>query len=151
MFHPSIEITSSQKSSDHQNGTVHITSHRLFYVDSQRPGRKSFEMALSCISKTEHYAGLFKSSPKITCHLSGDPVTSGSHKQGATHAQFDSWECEVCAYRNPPGLSPTAARVCALCGVPRTAVPPSTNSVLSHHLSTSLPSSALSSSTSLAS
>ena len=150
MFHPSIEISSSQKSLDHQNGTVHITSHRLFYIDSQRPGRKSFEMALSCISKTEHYAGLLYSSPKITCHLSGDPVTSGSHERGATHAQFDSWECEVCAYRNPPGLSPTAARVCALCGVPRTAVPPSTNSVLSHHLSTSLPSSALSSSTTLA-
>jgi len=60
---------------------------------------------------------------------------------------FESWECGVCAYRNPPGLSPAAARICSLCGVPRT-LPTTTTSVLSQHLSSSLPSSALSSSTS---
>ncbi|KAF8200218.1 vacuolar protein sorting-associated protein 36 [Pholiota molesta] len=140
----------SQKSPDHQNGTVHITSHRLFYIDAHRPGARSFELDLSCIIQTEYYAGLFKSSPKVTCHLTGDPVASGSTDTGGAHAQFDSWECEVCAYRNPPGLSPTAARICALCGVPRTAVPTPTTSVSSNHLSSSLPSSVLSSSPNLA-
>lgn len=67
-----------------------------------------------------------------------------------------SWECPICAFRNPPGLSPSAARICGLCGVPRDAsssleVPTaSSSSSLSpdHHprsssvplLSTSLPS-----------
>ena len=101
--------------------------------------------------QTEYYAGLFKSSPKVTCHLSGDPTDLGSVEGATAHAQFDSWECEVCAYRNPPGLSPAAARICALCGVPRTALPPSTTSVSSSHLSSSLPTSTLSSSISLTS
>lgn len=135
---------SSQKSPDHQNGTIHVTTHRLFYIDAQRMVANSFQMDLSLITQTDHYAGLFKSSPKITCHLTGDPAASDptEHEVG-----FESWECEVCAYRNPPGLSPAAARICNLCGVPRT-LP--TNSVLSQHLSSSLPSSVLSSSISLA-
>lgn len=106
-------------------------------------------MALSFITMTEYYAGLLRSSPKVTCHLAGTPITLGPAEQDGAHAQFDSWECEVCAYRNPPGLSPAAARICALCGVPRTAVQPAVTSVPSNHLSSSLPSSALSSSTSL--
>jgi ESCRT-II complex subunit VPS36 len=102
----------------------------------------SFQMDLSLIAQTEYYAGLFKSSPKVTCHLTGEPAPSDSSEQ--EFPGFDSWECEVCAYRNPPGLSPAAARICSLCGVPRT-LP--TASVLSQHLSSSLPSSVLSSST----
>jgi ESCRT-II complex subunit VPS36 len=65
---------------------------------------------------------------------------------------FESWECEVCAHRNPPGLSPAAAKICALCGVPRDKVPPPIQSATpsavpsklkasSSHLSSSLPSS----------
>lgn len=98
---------------------------------------------------TEYYAGLLRSSPKVTCHLAGTPITLGPAKQDGTHAHFDTWECEVCAYRNPPGLSPAAARICALCGVPRTAVQTTVTSEPSNHLSSSLPSSALASSTSL--
>ncbi|KDR78001.1 hypothetical protein GALMADRAFT_244970 [Galerina marginata CBS 339.88] len=139
----------SQKAPDHQNGTVHVTSHRLFFLNAQRASVKSFEMNLSYIVQTEYYAGLFKSSPKVTCHLSGDPADLVSVERDGAHAQFDSWECEVCAYRNPPGLSPAAARICALCGVPRTAVPTPITSVSSTHLSSSLPASALSSSASL--
>lgn len=101
-------------------------------------------MDLSLITQTEYYAGLFKSSPKVTCHLTRDPAASEMNEQ---EAGFESWECEVCAYRNPPGLSPAAARVCSLCGVPRTAIPVPTNLALSHqHLSSSLPSSSISSS-----
>ncbi|KAF8883888.1 EAP30/Vps36 family-domain-containing protein [Gymnopilus junonius] len=141
----------SQKAPDHQNGVVHVTTHRLFFLNTHKAHSKSFELSLSFIIQTEYYAGLFKSSAKVTCHLSGDPIDLGSIEGGAAHAQFDSWECEVCAYRNPPGLSPAAARICALCGVPRTALPPPTTSVSSSHLSSSLPTSTLSSSTSLTS
>jgi len=95
-------------------------------------------MDLSLIKQTEHYAGLFKSSPKVTCHISGDP---GASDPGEQETGFESWECEVCANRNPPGLSPAAARICSLCGVPRPSFPLPTASVLSQHLSSSLPSS----------
>ncbi|KAJ3911944.1 EAP30/Vps36 family-domain-containing protein [Lentinula edodes] len=102
-----------QKSLDHQSGTVHITSQRLFYIDATKKAFRSFSLALSHVSKTDYYAGLFSSSPKVTLHLSiEDPASEEP-------SGFGSWECEVCAYRNPPGLSPSAARVCALCGVPR--------------------------------
>lgn len=90
------------------------------------------------ITQTEHYAGLFKSSPKVTCHLSGDPAASDPTER---EIGFESWECEVCGNRNPPGLSPAAARICSLCGVPRTSFPLPTASVLREHLSSSLPSS----------
>ena len=96
-------------------------------------------MDLSLITQTEHYAGLFKSSPKVTCHLSDDLGVSDPN--GREETGFESWECEVCGNRNPPGLSPAAARICSLCGVPRTSFPLSTTSVLSQHLSSSLPSS----------
>ncbi|KAF8153765.1 vacuolar protein sorting-associated protein 36 [Crassisporium funariophilum] len=139
----------SQKSPEHQNGTVYVTNHRVFFIHAHQAASSSFAMDLSLISQTEYYAGLFKSSAKVTCHLSGNSVASGSIRQEGAHAGFDSWECEVCAYRNPPGLSPAAARICGLCGVPRTAVPVSSTLVSSQHLSTSLPTSTLSSSTSL--
>lgn len=76
------------------------------------------------------------SSPKLTLHLSttSDPRSSTDE----VDVRFESWECQVCAYRNPPGLSPAAARICGLCGVPRSSVP-------SLQLSTSLPSSTASS------
>jgi ESCRT-II complex subunit VPS36 len=98
----------------------------------------SFQMDLSLITQTEHYAGLFKSSPKVTCHLSGD---SGLSDPNGHETGFESWECEVCGNRNPPGLSPAAARICSLCGVPRTSFPLPSTSVLSEHISSSLPSS----------
>ncbi|KAH9990372.1 EAP30/Vps36 family-domain-containing protein [Russula vinacea] len=83
-----------QKSPNHQNGTISVTSHRLFYIDAAKPHLQSFCLDLSSLAKTQHYAGLFTSSPK----------------------------CEVCDFRNPPGASPTGAK-CALCGVPRPKAP----------------------------
>lgn len=67
-----------------------------------------------------------------------------------TSNSFDVWECEVCSYRNPPGLSPSASMVCGLCGVPRSAVPSAPDTTVQSkprvpvetgHLSSSLPSS----------
>jgi hypothetical protein len=87
-------------------------------------------MDLSYITRTEYYAGLFKSSAKITMYLTSGAGTNGAPASGSSNGStqgtddvFESWECEVCGNRNPPGLSPTAARICALCGVPRSSVP----------------------------
>lgn len=81
-------------------------------------------MDLSIITQTAYYAGLFKSSPKVTLHLSaGNSLELGTDSTSGSEHQFEIWECEVCSYRNPPGLSPAAARVCALCGVPRSSIP----------------------------
>lgn len=106
-------------------------------------------MDLSFVTCTEYYAGLFKSSPKVTAHLSaGNIGVSGPAAALVTENAFESWECEVCGNRNPPGLSPAAARICTLCGVPRSLVTvpvASTHAPLPSqdrdHLSSSLPSS----------
>ncbi|KAF8645600.1 hypothetical protein AX16_007682 [Volvariella volvacea WC 439] len=129
-----------QKSPHHQQGTVHATTHRLFYVDTPHPLNNSFALDLSRITKTEYYAGLFKSSPKVTLHLSGSSSGPAHGSRNDPETSFEAWECEVCAYRNPPGLSPAASRICGLCGVPRASVPQSSGGTV-HNLSKSLPSS----------
>ncbi|PFH47429.1 hypothetical protein AMATHDRAFT_77206 [Amanita thiersii Skay4041] len=127
-----------QKSPEHQNGTVHISTHRLFYFDAQNELSHSFSLGLELIIRTDYYAGLFTSSPKVTLYLA--PSGLESDNQGTeTDLASESWECQVCAYRNPPGLSPTAARVCALCGVPQSSISTTERSILP--LSKSLPSS----------
>lgn len=128
---------------DHQAGTAYISSHRLFYIDDRRnsPSPSSFALDLSYVAQTDYYAGLFKSSPKVTLHLSGSPTPSVAAVQDESISGFESWECEVCAFRNPPGLSPAAAGICGLCGVPRASVPNARNTITSNHLSSSLPSS----------
>ena len=156
------KTNSPQKSARHQSGVVHTTTHRIFYIDNIRPHSRSFALDLAHISRTESYAGLFTSSPKVTLYLhprppSLEPIqgTSSSGTSSPFNIQSDvsgSWECEVCNYRNPPGLSPSASKVCGLCGVPQASVKPSISGPLSirpnsklptssHPLSTSLPSS----------
>lgn len=106
----------TQKSADHQNGTVFVTTHRLFYIDAAKPLARSFALDLSYISQTEYYAGLFTSSSKVTLHLA--QTSSSPSSTVSDDPAGESWTCEVCNFRNPPGSSPTAA-VCSLCGVPR--------------------------------
>ncbi|KAI6143217.1 EAP30/Vps36 family-domain-containing protein [Pisolithus tinctorius] len=115
-----------QKAIDHQSGAIHVTTHRLFFINTRSPATQSFTMDLSHVIRTDHYAGLFKSSPKVTLFLDANSV-SNSGDENHVDARFESWECEVCSYRNPPGLSPAAAQVCGLCGVPRNAVPAPTS------------------------
>ncbi|TFK32956.1 EAP30/Vps36 family-domain-containing protein [Crucibulum laeve] len=116
-----------QKSPAHQSGTVHVTTHRLFYIDRKRT-RNSFALDLGYVTQTEYYAGLFKSSPKVTLHLASSATSSTSNPSSSFNPSTSStWECDVCAYRNPPGLSPAAARICGLCGVPRGSVPSSSS------------------------
>ncbi|KAF5338832.1 hypothetical protein D9758_012092 [Tetrapyrgos nigripes] len=147
----------SQKSPSHQSGVVYATTYRLFYIDHQNEVSCSFSLDLSHITQTEYYAGLFKSSSKVTLHLAHSSSINSTGTGGSRHPNeedvqtgFESWECQVCAYRNPPGLSPAAARVCGLCGVPRASFPAPikiSGSSSAHHqptspLSSSLPSSA---------
>ncbi|KAG6914765.1 hypothetical protein DXG01_015456 [Tephrocybe rancida] len=113
-------------------------------MDSQNAYKHSVSLDLSSVTQTEYYAGLFKSSPKVTLHLSGNTadISPDAGDNSSGEAGFESWECEVCAYRNPPGLSPAAARICGLCGVPRSSVPSSTStSMASQGRSESLPAS----------
>ena len=146
---------SLQKSPNHQAGTVYVTTHRLIYVPSSRVHQltRSFALDLAYITQTDFYAGLFKSSPKITIWLTSRASTASREENARSESGnatgvvqgFEGWECEVCGNTNPPGLSPTAAKVCALCGVPRAAVPKPIPSPPASQgtLSSSLPSSTL--------
>ncbi|KAI0920303.1 hypothetical protein AcW1_002081 [Taiwanofungus camphoratus] len=150
----------TQKSAPHQSGVIYVTTYRLFYIDAVHSNTRSFSLDLSHVAKTEHYAGLFTSSPKVTLYLNppATPKGPGVPEQGmgtsidlsatVNDPTFESWECGVCGYRNPPGLSPAVSRVCALCGVPRSSVKPPVDIPhkspflqKSHRMSTSLPSS----------
>lgn len=142
---PRLLPLSAEKSAPHQSGTAYATTHRLFYIDATHPETRSFAMDLSHVARTEHYAGLFTSSPKVTLYLHpiDTPASPVNAPSGSPAPQddpaFQSWTCDVCNYRNPPGLSPAASRICALCGVPRSDGPAaSSNTSL---LSSSLPSS----------
>ena len=118
-----IYLVSQQKAAHHQSGTVYVTTHRLFYYSAQSPGKRSFSFDLAHTTQTDHYAGLFTSSPKVTLHLGPLDDVVGAESDAA-----NSWECQLCSYRNPPGTSRNA-QVCALCGVPRSDSPePSQNS-----------------------
>ncbi len=41
---------------------------------------------------------------------------------------FEAWDCDICDFRNPPGLSPAARNTCQLCGMPRSASSNAVNS-----------------------
>ena len=161
---------SPNKSAPHQSGSIHITSHRLFFIAGAASSSSlhaplpeeergaSLTLSLEAITYTESYAGFFKSSPKVTLHLrqtnstgevgasseptivaptplsgsplvssgpvTADPPTNGHLSPvfgatGSSESPFESWECEICGYRNPPGLSPAARNACSLCGMPR--------------------------------
>jgi ESCRT-II complex subunit VPS36 len=90
-----------------------VTSHRLFFYSSISPALYSFSLDLAHIGQTDHYAGLFTSSPKVTLYLDPLDDTPEPEQDGV-----GGWECQVCSYRNPPGTSRNA-QVCGLCGVPR--------------------------------
>ncbi|KAG1857691.1 EAP30/Vps36 family-domain-containing protein [Suillus subalutaceus] len=123
-----------QKAPDYQTGSVHVSTHRLFFVHSQNPTSYSFTMGLLHVIRTNYYAGLFKSSSKVSLFLDADTALPLTTTSGQRTEIFESWECEVCSHRNPPGLSPAAARICALCGVPRSASAGSTASEASSQI-----------------
>ncbi|TFK47161.1 hypothetical protein OE88DRAFT_1772963 [Heliocybe sulcata] len=110
----------SVKSPLHQTGVLTLTSHRLFFISVPTPS-DSFSLDLSHIVQTDYYAGLLRSSAKITLRLnaSTDGKTDAVSGDSSEDGEWATWECEVCGNRNGPGLSPAKAAVCSLCGVPR--------------------------------
>lgn len=118
------------KSIPHQAGTIHLTSHRLFYIpSSSKSHRDAFSISLAYITQTDFYAGLLSSSPKVTLHLASATPQSGSGSDQEENSDQELWECEVCGNKNAPGSTFASKSVCALCGVPRSAVPSSTTSI----------------------
>ena len=120
----------NQKAPNHQNGSIHLTSHRLIYVDSPHPRRQSLAFSLSDVRQSEYYAGFLTSSPKITLSLSSTiqspdsaNVTPGAGEAasgagGRGNTSSTRWECEICGNKNvDTGLAPKV--ICQLCGVPR--------------------------------
>lgn len=111
-----IEFYSNNKAPNHQLGSMHITSHRLIYIDSLHPRRRSLEFELRRITQTEFYAGFLTSSAKITLFFQPPSVIGKQQERETTFR----WECEICGNINVfTGLAPPTA--CQLCGVPRTA------------------------------
>ncbi|KIO18879.1 hypothetical protein M407DRAFT_224540, partial [Tulasnella calospora MUT 4182] len=134
------------KSPHHQNGVVHITTHRLFYVDLLNPQAYSIALNLSNVRQTEFYAGFLKSSSKVTLFLgppgdsSGDDdderapeptapststttttqptTTSASGQQSSTRFFIEAWICPICSFSNPPSANEGRPK-CQLCGVTR--------------------------------
>ncbi|KAG9014000.1 hypothetical protein FRB94_000197 [Tulasnella sp. JGI-2019a] len=126
------------KSMDHQFGTTHITTHRLFYVDDAKPRSHSITVNLANVRGTEHYAGFLKSSPKVTVFLGLATTSDSATPPGATPGSdamsrastpandsgsqprmyLEAWICPICSYSNPPSANEGRPK-CYLCGVTR--------------------------------
>ncbi|KDN44635.1 hypothetical protein RSAG8_05400, partial [Rhizoctonia solani AG-8 WAC10335] len=70
-----------EKTPHHQNGVIHITSHRLIYIDNIHPRRFSTSCNLSRIKQTDVYAGFLKSSPKVILYLSAHEDKDNSNPE----------------------------------------------------------------------
>lgn len=44
----------SSKAPEYQNGSIYLTTHRICYVDSEKPSLKSIALALESIDRIEH-------------------------------------------------------------------------------------------------
>ncbi|KAF9491581.1 hypothetical protein BDN71DRAFT_1579362 [Pleurotus eryngii] len=86
----------SQKSPEHQSGTIHLSAHHLFYINSQQQATQLFALDLAYVTQTDHYGGLFSSSPKATLYLTTPSYSDnlGSGTSTTAVSAFESWECE---------------------------------------------------------
>lgn len=133
------------KSLPHSSGTVYLTSHRIFYIDDDKPHSHSCYLSLDLIRETQYYAGFLKSSPKVTLTFKRyeedadsprkeiTPKISGGSNDWRQMARVrdndplliegpprSSWTCRICAYRNITERmsdSLDASVKCQLCGV----------------------------------
>ncbi|KAF8718551.1 Vacuolar protein sorting protein 36 Vps36, partial [Rhizoctonia solani] len=121
-----------EKAPDHQNGTIHVTSHRLIYIDNLHPRKFSTSCNLSRIKQTDVYAGFLKSSAKVILYLSSHEDKDSSNPEVVVTSingedeeleleggGKEGWLCPICSYNNPPSASDSSAPVCVLCGVPK--------------------------------
>jgi ESCRT-II complex subunit VPS36 len=111
-------LCSKDKNPDFQNGTIHITTHRLLYIDHAKPRKYSLSLSLGLIKQTEYYAGFLKSSPKVILLLTNALDDNASTEAAPTPLEStgSGWICSVCSYSNPPSASGTRPK-CVLCGV----------------------------------
>lgn len=113
------------KDLNHDDGRLHLTTHRLLYLDANRPLQSSLALDLSLVRQTEYWAGFITSSAKITLLLGdpGAPVLPLSPQQllqpptvldePTPTASARTWVCRVCGMQNVSGPK------CTLCGVSR--------------------------------
>ncbi|KAK4704021.1 ESCRT-II complex subunit VPS36, partial [Phenoliferia sp. Uapishka_3] len=112
-----------EKSPAHTSGRLHLTTHRLLYLDALSPLTSSLSLPLSLVRQTEYWVGFINSSPKITLLLgeAGEvvkPITGTEQEAGyeeETEGGQDRWVCRVCGMRNVRG----GGGKCGLCGVMR--------------------------------
>ncbi|KZS95356.1 Vps36-domain-containing protein [Sistotremastrum niveocremeum HHB9708] len=104
------------KSAHHQSGSIHVTSHRLLYIDYASPDRNSIALPLHLISESEHYAGFLRSSPKVTLFLNNNTDATPDGPGDDPLVATDVWVCETCDERNTGGVA------CSLCGMKRNSV-----------------------------
>lgn len=115
------------KSIPHSSGTVYLTTHRLFYIDDDKPHSYSCFLPLELIRETQYYAGFLKSSPKVTLvfapeedHASVERETVRQNSaRGSISKDLDwrqgasvqdngisstlpskTWICRICAFSN---------------------------------------------------
>ncbi|KAK9474775.1 EAP30/Vps36 family-domain-containing protein [Dipodascopsis tothii] len=131
---------------EHQNGRVYLTSHRICYVDDERPLTHSMAITLSEVRSVQYSAGFLRSSPKVTLNFGDDasglasftasPVDSprgstiglaadmnASSKRGspAIDAAPVTWICPICSFSNTLPLSyvhdSSPIPPCKTCGI----------------------------------
>ncbi|KAJ9103842.1 hypothetical protein QFC21_002304 [Naganishia friedmannii] len=130
-----------------RNGCWHVTL--SVCTEAPPPPPAHLQIHLSTIRQTEHYAGFFRSSPKITLYLGAPPPageselagTNGGGRIAGTGAGLEEleggWTCLVCGFQNEPTTSCLITATaggrpgigkCKLCGVPRPALAASSSS-----------------------
>ncbi|CAB5200181.1 unnamed protein product [Rhizophagus irregularis] len=143
----------NEKAAKYMSGNVYLTSHRIIYVDSERPKDNSIGVEIRLIKGREFYAGFVKSSPKITLKFSdsNNNLSPSSNNNpylsspSASTLSFQNtlsstWICTICSFSNK-----SQNTKCQLCGVKRpenlnSSTPPSSISsssgIFSQHTTT---------------
>ena len=106
----------------YQNGTLYLTSHSIYYVDSKDPRSSSIALDLKEVERTEFYAGFWKSSPKIT--VFPKPSKRHSHSIRAPVPRYASPGDALVASASPsrsvtsaPVRDVSATWICPICGL----------------------------------
>ncbi|KAI8079936.1 EAP30/Vps36 family-domain-containing protein [Halteromyces radiatus] len=118
----------------YQEGTLYLTSHRIIYVDNQKPLDHSVDIPIKAITNIDQYGGFLRSSPKLILYLDIDILnntttalwmvsdTDSLSTQAAKTMQLAAavgiWTCPICSHDNT-----SLTEKCELCGV-RTVDPP---------------------------
>ena len=134
---------------NHQIVTVHLTTHRLLFLNTNTGASNgstvspqdistpslNLQISLADVRQIEYYMGFIRSSAKITLFLGDNPESwtqslNGSQQAGPSAGSKDesNWDCGVCGFTNS-GSRPTPVSTlsqtprCALCGVVKDLVP----------------------------